>query len=87
MSESVRYIVESIGPEAKQMFRDLGVMEGDAIEVPDGFPSEADPPDPGGPVTLTRELHPNVARFLGDLVDDGTAVVLRRVTSETEAAS
>ena len=87
MSEPVRYIVESIKSESKQMFRDLGIMEGDAIEVPDGFPSEVDQPYPGEPVTLTRELHPNIAWFLGDLVDDGAAVVLQRVASETEASA
>ena len=86
MSEPVRYIVESIGSAGKQMFRDLGVMEGDTIEVPDGFPSEADQPNPGEPLTLSRELHPNVSWFLGGMADDGT-VVLRRVTSEKEVAS
>ena len=82
MSEPVRYIVESIRSEFEQMFCDLGIMEGDAIEVPDGFPSEVDQPYPGEPVTLNRELHPNIAWFLGDMVDSDT-VKIRRVTSDS----
>ena len=61
-------------------FRDLEV--GDTIEVPDGFPSKCDHPDPGEPVVILRELHPNIAWFLGQAVDEGT-VVLRPVTSES----
>ena len=83
MSEPVRYIVESVGSTGQHMFRDLGIMEGDTIEVPDGFPTMPDQPDPGEPVTLVRELHPNVSWFLGDLADSGT-VKLRRMTSEKE---
>ncbi len=85
MSEPIRYIVESIGSEGQHMFRDLGIMKGDIIEVPDGFPSGPDLPDPGEPVTLTRELHPNVAWFLGSSTEEGM-VGLRRVTSEKEVA-
>ena len=87
MSEPVRYIVESIGSEGQQMFSDLGIKEGDIIEVPpNGFPSGPDLPEPGQPVTLVRELHPNIAWFLGDMVDSDT-VKIRRVTSEIEASS
>ena len=86
MSEPVRYIVESIGPKAQQMLRDLGIMKGDTIEVPDGFPSQADLPEPGEPITLVRELHPNVSRVLGSSADEGMGE-LRRVTSEKEVAS
>ena len=55
---------------------------GDTIEVPDGFPSAPDLPEPGEPVVILRELHPNIAWFLGQVVDEGT-VVLRPVTSES----
>ena len=77
MSEPVRYIVESIEPQNETFLRDLEV--GNTIEVPDGFPSECDHPDPGEPVVILREMQPNVAWFLGEAVDEGT-VVLRRVT-------
>ena len=60
------------------------LKEGDTIEVPDGFPSEADQPRPGEPVTLTRELHPNVAWFLGGMVDSDTVTIRRVLTSEKE---
>ncbi len=86
MSEPVRYIVESIGSAGQHMFRDLGIMKGDTIEVPDGFPSAPDLPDPGEPVTLRRELHPNVAWFLGSSADEGI-VGLRRVWSNEEVVS
>ena len=86
MPESGRYIVESIGSEAQRFFRDLGIMEGDAIEVPDGFPI-MDDPEPGEPATLTRKLHPNVTWFVGDAADNGEMIVLRRVTLETGVAS
>ena len=90
MSEPIRYIVESIEPENETFFRDLEV--GDTIEVPDGFPSRPDQPEPGKPVVILREphpnieLHPNIAWFLGSAVDEGT-VVIRRVTSSSSEES
>ncbi len=78
MSEPIRYIVESIESKNQQFFSDLGVKEGDTIEVPDGFPSAPDLPDPGEPVILLKELHPNLAWFLGSAADEGM-VTLREV--------
>ena len=86
MFEPVRYIVESIGSRGQHMFRDLGIMKGDTIEVPAGFPSAPDLPEPGTPVTLVRELHPNVAWLLGSSADEGM-VELRRVWSLKEVTS
>ena len=86
MSEPARYIVEAIEPESKWFFRDLGIREGDSIEVPDGFPSGPDLPDPGEPVTLLHELHPNVSWVLGAAADEGT-VKLRPVGSLGEVTS
>ncbi len=80
MSESVRYVVESIAPPGRQFFRDIAIREGDTIEFPDGFPSARDLPESGEPATLFRELHPSVSWFLGSAAKDGT-VVLRRATS------
>ena len=86
MSEPVRYIVESIAAQAHGMLDDLGIHKGDTIEVPDGFPSAPDMSDPGEPVTLLKDLHPNVAWFLGSSADEGL-VTLRRVWSYEEVTS
>ena len=86
MSEPVRYIVESIHPEHEPFLRDLGILKGDTIEVPDGFPPKPDLPEPGEPVTLVRELHPNVSWILGSSADEGL-VELRRVAKEKEVAA
>ena len=86
MSTPIRYIVDSIESEYEQFFRDLGIKEGDTIEVPDGFPSAPDPPDPGEPVTLIRQLHPNLSWCLGSSADEGM-VTLRRVWSYEEVVS
>ena len=86
MSEPVRYVVESIKPKHESFFRDLGIMKGDTIEVPDSFPSAPDLPDPGEPVTLIKELHPNIAWLLGSAADEGM-LELRRVWSLREVTS
>ncbi len=83
MPEPVRYIVESIKPKHESFFRDLGISTGDTIDVPDGFPEICDHPEPGEPVTLIRELHPNLSWFLRTSADEGM-VELRRVWSLDE---
>ncbi len=86
MSEPVRYIVDVIESKYEQFFRDLGIKQGDTIEVSDGFPSSPDLPEPGEPVTLSRELHPNISWCLGSSVDEGL-LTLRRVWSYEEVVS
>jgi hypothetical protein len=64
-----RYVVGPIAPRWARMFRDCGIHVGDVVDAPEGFPRRLDDPQPPAPVTLTRELHPNVALVLREAVD------------------